>query len=333
MSEDDQILVRTVDEKGTFLSDLKLEVGGPDVRQGIMHYIQKFGVLYHAKVSKDHWLRKFDESLHQLVMRMLDLPQEADLLHDIDFKLSLIDQSRHLQRWRFPGVIEMHHQQVFWIVGYSRLLAAGVCWPDPWEKMDFVIFVADARDFLSYDLKDVTVIKDDQQLRKLLGSGDDSDLSTTIWATFIPEETSVRFRILGIGTPPQPAKEMPLIYVEKWLNWRSQYPDNQIEIQCFAAPNTVIDTSGLWRIVDAGPSPNDLNYPSNMSGRIYNQKRSNLGPPGIFHLYHFAEHRINLAEILLWVDTEHSVFHTDDWSTIFVQNGEFNCRPMRISRR
>lgn len=330
MSQDDEIMVRTPAEHGGYLSDICLEIRGPDSREGIINYIRNFGDLYLARLNRTTWLRKYDECLQQLVANMLDLPSDPDILQDIDFKLALCEQARQTPQWRFPCVMEIRDQTLTWINGHSRLLAAGVSWADAWDKVDFVIFAPKGTDITAHDFHAVTLINDDHQLRTILCRDGDT-MSVTIWADFYSYQDSVQFRINGVGQAADQTTSKG--YLSVWQRWRGQHPGTSLPIQIFSDADSVSDSSGVWHITHMGPPPSNLIYHSNMSGRIYNEKKFGDQQPGAFTFYHFGKGKIDLAEILLWIDTDHSVFHSDDWSSIFVQPGEFKCRPMSLSQR
>jgi len=331
VSDHNQIVVGSLNSQGEYQSDLLLEINSVDPCNGIVNYIKHFGEIYRIHLDQAIWSQKFNKCLHQLTSDMLTVQQDQCVQNDIEFKLNLINQARNLQHWRFPGVMESRNHDLVLVNGHSRLLAAGISWADAWEKMDFIVFVPKGSSIPAHGVRDITIIHDDAQLRTMLHP-DSSDEPATVWAQFYTVQDLIQFRILGIGQKVCQPTDVNHDYLHRWLEWRSRYQGSQLEIQCFAGFNTVIDSSGLWQIVLEGPPPQHLPYYSNMTVRIHNEKKQDTQTKK-FQLYHFGTSRIDLAEVLLWLDTDYSVFHTDDWSTIFVQPGEFKCQSMSISKR
>jgi hypothetical protein len=311
--------------------DLTLEIMFPDANSGIVDYLKQFGSIYSVHLTQTVWNARFNSDVNATISNMFLLPDNEDVLQDINFKLQMIAASRDIRTWQYPGSMVITNHALVWINAHSRLLAAGVNWPNPWELMHFVVFVPHGENVDPTMFRRCQQITSDLSLTELLTS-DQMEKPVRIWTKFLPEGGILKLVFLGIGKKNDDADSGDRRYLQQWQLWKSRYgsTDMSIDFLCDDA-KYVTDSSGRWHLQHKGNTPR-LVYNSNLSGQIYNMKQHG-DDGGNFLLYHFGTHQIDLAELFFWVDVDHSVYHTKDWSTVYVQPGEFRCKEISLSQQ
>jgi len=336
MSSNDQILIRTPADPGQYLDDLDFAVYSPDIREGIVPWISNFGDLYHVRLTQQAWTAKFLESKKQLLSDMLGPMADPVVIQNIDFKLKMIAIGSRLPRWQFPGIINLNSGRLCWINGHSRLIAAGLNWNNAWDRMDYLIFVPLGEKITAQQSNFSTLrqINTDLDLRRVLDMPVTDDQPVTIGAGFHAENNTVRFALQNITSAKVVVADMhDRSDCAAWQLWKTQHANKPLTVRLHCRdPDALTDSSGIWSLDPIGPPPQDLIAPAQMSMYIYKAKNHPVDCD-VFTLYHFGSGHLDLAELLLQVDTEHTVFHSADWHTILVQPGTgFKCREISVSR-
>lgn len=337
MSTDDRIIVRTraspPDSPGIYFSDLFLHVQSPDIRKNIVNYIENFGDLYHGCVKKDIWVSKFHEVKTEQLDLMMSEGHDIEARLDIGFKLMLTHDLISIQDWNFPSIMEIRNQHLRWINGHSRLLASGMNWIEPWHRMRCIIFVPKGNGIPADCFEEIEKITDDFMLRKILNPNISDDSPCIIDARFTPVDDDIRFQILRFEyctkTDDRDAEKL----FDRWQQWKHKYHEHGISVDVYTDwPDMISDSLRTWNMVLSGASEKNLVYHANMSVKIYIEKIHNETPSSTFRLYQFVPEKIDLAELFFWLDTDHSVYHTRDWSVVFVQPGPYKSKEISLSR-
>jgi hypothetical protein len=335
MSSNDQILIRTPADSGQYLDDLDFAVYSPDIREGIVPWISNFGDLYHVRLTQQAWTAKFLESKKQLLSDMLGPMADPVVIQNIDFKLKMIAIGRRLQRWQFPSIINLNSGRLCWINGHSRLIAAGLNWNNAWDRMNYLVFVPLGEQIVpeQHNFAYMQPINSDLDLRRVLGMIAHDDQPVTMRAAFQVDNNTVRLSLQNITSTKIAVTDLhDRSECMTWQLWQTKHADRPLTVRLYCCdPDKLIDSSGIWRLDLIGPPPQDLISPAQMSMYIYKAKNQPVDCD-VFTLYHFGSGHLDLAELLLQVDTEHTVFHSADWCTILVQPGfGFKCREISLS--
>jgi hypothetical protein len=335
LSTDDRLIIRSPSSPGHYQLDLSLQVYGPDIRKGIIPYIENFGQLYHGKFKQHTWTAKFVQEKKLLLQDMWTVNDDPGFIENIDFKLRQTDSARTLQRWDFPVLLDVRNQSVIWNNGHSRLLASSVCWNHAWDRVDALMFVPEGQDLsaIPTSFQYLDRIHDDQELRIIFGNSMSTDQPWLINAGFETDNNQIIFRLRNVQKHRNSVDNTQNVkHFSAWKAWRAQYSGTDLMISVSVdAISKIDDSSKRWQIKHVGPPPDQLVSWAQMSARLFNQKQNNPDNIG-WHLYHFGDESIDLAELFFWADIEHSVFHTSDWRTILVQPGNFfKCREISLS--
>lgn len=336
MCPSDHILVRTPAGPDQYFTDLELAVRGPDWRQGIMPWIANYGDLYHVRLTRACWVEKFLEIKKQLLSDMLGKLTDPDVIENVDFKLEMIADAMNLDAWQLPGIMNLFSNRLQWATGHSRLLAGGLNWSDPWNRMHHLLFVPYGENFqsLQHRFAHLEKIESDAALRLSFAGAVDNEHTLTMHAKFLVDQHRTALFLQSITTTKVHAKKHnDRSKVAMWKQWRACYLDKplSVKIRCMDI-NKITDSSGSWRLHHIGTPPQDLISPAQMSMHIFKQKQT-LAENDCCDLYLFDSARLDLADLFFQVDTDHTVFHSADWNLIFVQPGlGFKCREISQSR-
>jgi hypothetical protein len=232
--------------------------------------------------------------------------------------------------------MEVNSGRLCWINGHSRLIAAGLNWNNAWDRMDYLIFVPLGEKITAQQSNFSTLrqINTDLDLRRVLDMPVTDDQPVTIGAGFHAENNTVRFALQNITSAKVVVADMhDRSDCAAWQLWKTQHANKPLTVRLHCRdPDALTDSSGIWSLDPIGPPPQDLIAPAQMSMYIYKAKNHPVDCD-VFTLYHFGSGHLDLAELLLQVDTEHTVFHSADWHTILVQPGTgFKCREISVSR-
>lgn len=319
---------------GQYQHDLSLQVYSVDLRSGIMPYINNFGHLYHARLTKSDWCAKFVEVKQQLLGDMFRPVPDADVVQNVDFKLRQIDLARTVQHWRFPLLLDVRNNRVEWINGHSRLLASAINWHDAWTRVFFLIFVPHTEKEPSQSrFAFCQEISNDTQLRQVLGDRMTNDDPLVINAAFETDGSDIRFRLRGIQCGNMPAADInDRSFYQAWHNWLANSEATPWRMQASVDNAALIrDSSGKWSINRVGSPARDLVSFAQMSAHIWREKQSDIHHD-VWQFYHFGKGAVDIADFFFWVDPEHTVYHTHDWTTILVKpSPAFKCKEISLS--
>lgn len=320
---------------GQYQHDLSLQVYSVDLRSGIIPYINNFGHLYHARLTKSEWCSKFNEVKQQLLRDMFWSVSDSDIVQNVDFKLRQIHLARTVQHWRFPSLLDVRNNSVKWTNGHSRLLASTINWSDAWTRVGFLIFVPHTEKARSESrFAFCQEISDDTELRRVLDDKMTNDDPWVINAAFETDGLDIRFQLRGIQCCNVPAADInDRSFYQAWHTWFSHSDVTSLRMHASVDDAASIrDSSGKWSINRVGSPARDLVSYAQMSAHIWRQKHSGIHDNDVWQFYHFGPNPVDIADFFFWFDPEYTVYHTHDWATILVQpSPAFKCKEISLS--
>lgn len=327
----DRLVIRTPDVgKSQYHNDLKLKISVSDTKNGMISFLEKFGYLYYAKLNKESWRKEFLQVKSHFLSKMFDPSDEN--IHDIDFKLKFIHLARQTSQWKHPGILNESNGIWMGRTGGSRMIAAGVCWENPWRNSEYFLFSTSKKpiEYFQGQFAQITKVSNDSVLRSILKNSMSDHDPLEIHAGFKVEEHGIKLELNSLSNENDFYSNHLSGYSDQWIKWKTDFEQNP-EVHVYTNwPGQIRDSSNKWKIQIKGTTP-ELAKPANLSNSIYHDTKRNLND--VRKLYIFKPDAVDLAELFFWTDLDHNAFHTENWEVVLQQSGkEFVCKQISLSK-
>lgn len=281
---------------------------------GIVEYLLSFGKLYYGQLLPDAFKKLYKERLEFLV----DTIKKSDLdsMDRMNFGFNLhMMRHTHVGNWTLPCLLNND----IVIRGNTRLWATGMRKTHPWKYTKFLEFRN--HDDRKSRLDDPIEITSTQQLHEIFGLVYKKTVAPEIEIRLreIVDQESVKLELFDMhfkGDQDSHAYNGDF-WLDGLLDWKKKYfPRPQIQIWT-DWPELITDSSGIWDIKIVGPfAPYRelMTRPAHIEKCIYME---NSNQQFSTHVLYVADPvKVDLGEVLMWLNTDHTVFMEENCSFV-----------------
>ena len=306
-------------------SKMQLDLNLPLLQYGIVPFLNQYAKLWYGKVSRENFLVKFSEVRNKIIknLQTLSVCSSAtwQLFDSIEygqyqttaFNIYMCRVAQN-QNWDFPIVC---HDGA-WANGGSRCFASGMCKKDSWLTF-YGLDVVPNNQISS--LGDPVLIDSDPDLHEILNLAYDNtrkNQSIDATVTVILRENRIEIQHLGNdfnnGNNPESLKLW-----DQFAAWRGQYPTRP-KIKIYTNwPRQIHNQFDAWNIVEIAPSQHIIDEIQGFGGRagrlerFATEEHKHLKETVDHVLYVVDSRPIELGDLLIWMDTEHSTYIESAW--------------------
>lgn len=317
---------------------INLQVNLPHVNEDLVKFVTQTSRLFYGNLHKDLFNKKFQELKRNFLTNQLTniSSTDIDVTQPSSFNLHMIRIALN-QSWCWPAMATELSTGLHFSSGNSRLLASGISKDMLHKSLKFLILQNNnsAPDkFLSNSVE----ITNDQILHEVLGLTYNTGVC----------DTELTFSIDQIVDCNQIKNTLSTLYdgntehhfhagaelLAKFHAWIWKYSTTP-RIKIYTNwPELIVDTSSLWKIDIAGPScqVKDSIFKLGYIENFIRNHASTFIHPNEHALFVTAPRRIDIGELLCWVDLDYSVWVDQNIDfALFRPSPQYNTRFIRIS--
>jgi hypothetical protein len=294
--------------------------------QGLMPFLNQFGGLYYGYMNPQYYKNKWQVQWN-LVMKILNSIDSDTALDwknydhkSVAFYLMML-RIAIAQEWKWPALMyrnpsepTLRHEN-----GLSRFITTGLCRPEPWNH--YRVLFQELPNLTPDDLlSSYTKIDSDEDLHQIFNLEFDRNIVATpmIKLGLIIEQvekyTRARLRFINYGKFEDELNATAESLLLDFVEWRKLYGQRPKLYVYTNNLNLITDKSSSWEVIYVDKPPG----PKIFENFIYNYVNNPVH--GHDHvLYHCTSRRIDVADFLPWVGTEHSSYIGPDWSFALVR--------------
>lgn len=288
----------------------------PDqIKVGIVEYLTNFGKLYYGILNKEKFKKLSRERL-EFLLETIKKPQlTSDDCMNVGFNLYMM-RHPNVGRWDLPCLLNDN----ILIRGNTRLWATGMIKSEPWLHVKFLEFRShDDPESALVEPVEIVSTKQLHEIFNLAYQPTDIPNIELRLKEFI-DQGSVKLKLHDITTREDQYTHS-MSAGEPWVNglldWKEQYfPQPQIQIWT-DWPELITDSSGIWDIKIIGPfAPYRelMTRPAHIEKCIYME---NSNQQFSTHVLYVADSvKVDLGEVLMWLNTDHTVFMEENCSFV-----------------
>lgn len=334
-------MINKIQPENKFLKQqgtINLQVNLPHVNRDLVKFITQTHKLVYGNLHEKLFDKKFQELKTNFLQNQLtDINStKIDLVQPASFNLHMIRVALN-QQWRWPAVATELANGLHFSAGNSRILASGISKNNPCESLKFLI-LQNSDSALDKFLSNPVEITNDQVLHELLGltyNTDVCDYEITLGVEQIVDGGAIKYTLTTLydGNTEHHfyAGTESLAKYHAWIGKYSSTPKIKVYTNW---PELIVDTSTQWNIELAGPSQQVKNELFKL-GHVENFLRNhpdNFVKNNEHGLFVFAPRRIDIGELLCWVDLEYNAWIDQDINfALYRDASEYSTRLIRIS--
>lgn len=312
---------RLVIQSGNIQLDLNL----PLLQYGIIPFLNQYVKVWHGKVPRDTFLKKFFYIRSKIITNLQTLPtclsstwQSFDGGKYGQYQTTAFNiymcRLAQTQNWSFPVV----YVGSSWANGGSRCFASGICYESPWTKFYGLEFLNNNQ---SSNLNSPVLVDSDAKLHEILNfKYDNTKKNQSIDAnlTVYLKDNQIDIQHLGDGFDNGTNPESFKLW-DQYVAWRTQYPTKP-KIKIYTNwPKQVHNQFGAWDVVEIVPSQHMIDEIQGFGGRsgrlerFANEEHRNPKETVDHVLYVIDPRPMELGDLLVWMDMEHSTYIESTW--------------------
>jgi hypothetical protein len=313
----------------------------PSLAQGIVPFINQFGRLWIGTLTQSFFEKKFHyernlfvtnlESLKDVTSDQYILQKEKNYNQWFAWKSTAfymwMCRVAQKETWRWPL---LSHEPTKWTSGTSRLIATGMTKMIPWQDLTLLHF---CKNMPSPEyLTDWVEIQSDEMLHDLfrVQFTNTLDIQETQvnWGITLDPNNTINMTYINNGTFHEDVTSETVKIWDSYNQWRRQYPTKP-KIKIYTNwPKQIRNYRGIWDIVEIVPSQVVIDDIQGFGGRVgrleswatdeYNNPRETVD-----HVLYVIDPRpIELGDLLMWMDTEHSTYIESSWKFLLYRKSE-----------
>ena len=259
----------------------------------------------------------------------------------LDFTLKLLHLAMS-ESWRLPSLLTKHHGVLTWHTGGNRLLASVMAHRDPSKTLPILCSDFD-RDHQGFN--HVTMVTSDQQLCDILNVPHIRyDQHTNVGT-----EQTCEMHLEWPVDLPGPCLHYIFDRTKNLFDWsnhtQTQYIHTNIvairrmlrnnRVRVFAdSPDQVTDSMEFFDIEYAGPGPGKIEDlgPGGLTQLAYRARMFDSIPYKEITVWVTSGRKIDLAELLFWVNTKNNVYVDRDGEfLVMISRNKFSSTPICLS--
>jgi hypothetical protein len=334
-------MISIVQPENKFLKQqgtITLQVSLPHVNNDLVKFITQTGRLFYGNLHKDLFDKKFKELKNNFLTNQLTNVSSTaiDTLQPSSFNLHMIRVALN-QSWRWPALITELANGLHFSAGNSRILASGISKDHPDESLKFLI-LQNANSPPDKFLNNPIEITNDQTLHSVLGLIYDTgvcDSELTVAVDQILDADQIKYSLVTLydGNTEHHfhAGAELLANYHAWIWKYGLSPKLKIYTNW---PELIVDTSKQWAMNIEGLSHRikDSNFKLGHIENFIRNQANTFIQPNEHALFVTAPRRIDVGELLCWVDLDHNVWIDQNADfALFRSSTEYNTRLIRIS--
>lgn len=306
------------------------------LRDGVVPFIEQFGNLYYGNLNYSSFVDTFVNLKNHLVLNLLDiestLANEA-ALEFVQFGLHMCKLSREQPQWHWPGTVSWYQGQRYWNTGLNRTLASGLFGGQDQHRLLKILCLDSPDNDINEFLESPVRIRNDQQFNEIFGLSPDTESShlMTLTARLVRDLKghTLILELVGSGEKYDPGLE-PKRCLTSYFEWYKKYGSRNRLCVYTDWPDLITNTHRAWEVIHAGPSVRSH------LGYLENQLKFR-GQDGFVDIYPHTlfmvkPTRIDVAELLFWMDLEHSAYIGNDFRYLLYRDSdEYRSTQIRTS--
>jgi hypothetical protein len=291
-----------------------------NTQNGIVEYLRVFGKLYAGSVKKSYFDILYKERLTflQTIASLTTLDEKSR--SNLGFNLYMLRLALVTDQWRLPGLAN----NAVTVTGNSRLWVTGMCKPQSHTFLNYFEFCNHPQQpKLIEDPVEITTTRQLHNTLKIdyLIDQADPDVQFDL-VEYVDNNNSIKLRINSIQFKDDPNVDrhdsVGDPYLLQFLSWRNRYLPNPTISIYTNWPELIEDSSGVWDIQFSGDITNikkTIFLPGHIERAIREVHENQSSASS--HIMHVVDPvKIDLGELLFWMDTEHTTYIDKNFSYI-----------------
>jgi len=308
---------------------------------GLTDLLTQSADFYAATLEKNKFQGEFRSARAEKVGAILDIvqnPGSKERYSYVDFQIKMLHEAL-CNRWRYPALISLHHDQLTWHTGGIRLLATGMVMPN--RELDLPLLVTDFDRSQKKHFQNVQYIQHDRQLSALL------NVDFFRYSQHEPSTTGTRLEIfLEWQNTPGPCLHY-IKPIDQSLDWSNQGDLAHVPRLLPAAkklldkpqiyywsqtPDQLRDDLGLFGKKWMGDVPEEFRQ-SDWTLALYRHVQFGTNPGGI-EWWISPGVVLDASELLFWLDQDHTVYlDRDSEFAVMIDHDRYSKKIVSMSKQ
>lgn len=304
-------------------------------QHSLLPLLHVFGKLYHGTVNRSYFDQLFQIKKQEFIKQLKNLT--ADSEKSANFRLQMVRLALTTE-WKWPACINLVGAEPEWATGNSRILATGFTKTNPEQHLTVLFFDHTGAD-VSWWLDNYVEITTDEQLHTVLGMKYDVIQSQAIelFANLKQSNDQTCLFLHGVideelTGSQHSQEEIELTALNNLKQWQHRYGKPRLEIYT-DWPELLTDSNSIWdyQIVgDIKSLSHHIFLPGHLERLATNEHGSAETRDHV--LYVKTPRAIDLSELLIWVDLEHTTFIEQAWDfVLYRRDPVYKSRIISIS--
>jgi hypothetical protein len=274
--------------------------------QSVVQFISSFGNLYYGTMNTELFFKLMKLS-KQIFLSDLKNIDKVQTTQPIAFKLHLCRIAMK-ESWRLPALINETGSNLNWNTGQGRLLATGMCLPDPHTKLKFLL-LQNKNTPADQFLQDPVLITNDQQLHEILNLSNNP--GNIVEIEFELEQNGSHLVLSSLYNGDQSHHyDAGTQYLDQFRLWQQSYGQRPILHIYTNWPELITDSENVWTVQHQGNSTiiktDDFKI-GYLESQLFNQIKNPVH--GSDHVLYVTEPRsIDVSDLLCWMDLTYSAY-------------------------
>lgn len=282
------------------------------LNQSLVEFLSNFGNLYFGNLKQSVFEHHYQIRKKANLEKLLNCQQltSPDLIQSVKFSLHLMRRAQ-TESWNLPGLLTEMTSDLHFGCGNTRLFVSGLCFPQPWKTMNFLILQKHSTPRDQY-LENPVLIQNESDLHQVLNIPTElSDLPLAqLWFSIVPDNQQARVILELIqDRDTDDHQTAGQEYFDSFVAWQQSNPGKP-KLKIYTNwPDNII-ASKHWDIEIAGPSvltrDKLLGY-GQLELFLYH-KNSDDKLENAHSLFVLSDRRIDTEDLFFWMDNKHSAF-------------------------
>jgi hypothetical protein len=275
-------------------------------------FLSDFGNLYYGNLKQSVFETQYcsTRSVNLSKLKSYQNLTNPDHLQSVNFIMHMLRLAQH-EKWVLPGTLTELDTKLHWGCGNSRIFASGMSFVNPQETVKFLVFQKKQTSETQY-LDNPIRITNDIELHNVLGISTQSSTIplAQLAVDILREHDHARVVLELISNNDDTYMDAGKEYADNFVDWQQTnglIPKLKIYTDW---PDHIVNYGNTWDFEIKGPS---IHYKENLNGYgrlelfLY-QRNQDKSVGSDLELFVLSPRRINIAELLFWVNNKHTAF-------------------------
>jgi hypothetical protein len=303
---------------GNILSTIEI----PCIKHNLLTYINHYGSLYSGTLIPTEFQKTINSDKSYTLSVLKQINNSNEIIPDIQrvwFYLHMVRECiKH--PWRWPAIANEIDGKLYFYTGLGRLLATGMCQPEPWTMVNVLLFCPNNISNTHKLFENLQRIETDSQLHQTLNLEYSADYNP-----YINPELHLKFQhddsnrlILkqmydGNSNHHYDAGKE---YLNELIECNHVHRDRPTLKVYTDWPEKIFDSQQAWNIVHSGASLGNK-IKENL---LYNQFNDLDSNDHIFYVT--TPRKIDVSELLSWVNLKSTSYISINWEFALITPGK-----------